>query len=304
MTTGTHGQDPHERREEARRWESAHRRQRFLTGVCVLLLGVVIGLVWVSYPMLRRPDASAREIPTLKDTVDTVRANAKQAEERTADASKAQAQALKDEAAKLGHDLRVHLQDAEKRASASAQAAYANLEARLDGEKKDRTKGIAELKDRVSGLEAERAADKTQIAQLSQEVHELHEQTASKSAQEENQLADLSGSLKGHPEGIERIPFEATKDRDSGLGDGIYLHVSDTDVSYGRVSGWMWLASDDRLIWLRKQGTQRPVVFYGLRDGQKRELVITNVAENSIAGYLLLPKKQAGQDTPSPASAD
>ncbi len=244
-----------------------------------------------------------REIPTLKDRVDALRANAKQTEERAADASKAQAQSLRGEAAKLGHDLRVHVQDAEKRASASAQSAYANLEARLDGEKQDRTQGIAELKDRVSGLESERAADKTQIAQLSQEVHELHKQTATRSAEKQNQLANLSESLKGHPDGIERIPFEATKDRDSGLGDGIYLHVSDTDVSYGQVSGWMWLASDGRLIWLRKQGTQEPVVFYGLRDGQKRELVITNVAENSIAGYLLLPK-QAGQDAPTPASAD
>ncbi len=266
-------------------------------------MGVLIGVVWSTYPVVRQHDASLREIPKLKDAVNTLRASAKHAEERAADASKVRAQELRDEAAKLSRDLRVHAQEAEKRASASAQAAYASLEARLDGEKKNRTQGIAELKDRVSGLESERAADKTQIAQLSQEVHELHDQTVTNSAQEQNRLADLSESLKGRPAGIQRIPFEAAKDRDSELGDGIYLHVNDTDVPYGRVSGWMWLASDGRLIWLRGQGTQRPVVFYGLRDGQKRELVITNVAENSIGGYLLLPK-QTGQDAPSPASGD
>ena len=303
MPIETHRRDPRERREEARHWESARRGQRLLAGACALLLGAVIGLAWYTYPVLRRHDASVREIPTLKNTVDTLRANAKQAEGRAAEASKARTQELRDEAAKLGHNLRVHVQDAEKRATASAQSAYASLEARLEGEKKDRTQGIAELKDRVSGLESERAADKTQIAQLSQEVHELHNQTAATSAQQENQLADLSESLKGRSAGLEKVPFEATKDRDSGLGDGIYLHLSDTDVSYGRASGWMWLASDGRLIWLRGQGTQRPVVFYGLRDGQKRELVITNVAQNSISGYLLLPK-QAGQDAPSPVSGD
>jgi hypothetical protein len=46
---------------------------------------------------------------------------------------------------------------------------------------------------------------------------------------------------------------------------------------------------DRRTIWLRGQGAQEPVVFYGTRDGKRRELVITNVAKNSVSGYLILP---------------
>jgi hypothetical protein len=51
----------------------------------------------------------------------------------------------------------------------------------------------------------------------------------------------------------------------------------------------MWLMPDRRTIWLKGQGAQEPVVFYGVKDGKKREMVITNVTKNSITGYLLLP---------------
>ena len=40
-----------------------------------------------------------------------------------------------------------------------------------------------------------------------------------------------------------------------------------------------------------RQGAQEPLVFYGVKDGKRRELVITNVAKNSVTGYLLLPKE-------------
>jgi hypothetical protein len=46
---------------------------------------------------------------------------------------------------------------------------------------------------------------------------------------------------------------------------------------------------DRRTVWLHDQGAQQPVVFYGVRDGKRKELVITNVTRDSISGYLLLP---------------
>ena len=53
----------------------------------------------------------------------------------------------------------------------------------------------------------------------------------------------------------------------------------------------MWVLPDRRTIWLRQQGAQEPVDFYGYTDGKKRELVITSVTKGSVAGYLLLPKE-------------
>jgi hypothetical protein len=62
----------------------------------------------------------------------------------------------------------------------------------------------------------------------------------------------------------------------------------------------MWVMPERRTIWLRGQGAQQPVTFYGLEDGKKRELVITQVAKNSVVGYLIVPKAaQANRDAAS-----
>jgi hypothetical protein len=50
------------------------------------------------------------------------------------------------------------------------------------------------------------------------------------------------------------------------------------------------------------------VVFYGYEDGKKRELVITNVTQNSVTGYLLAPKQETetaalGDDADARAAA-
>jgi hypothetical protein len=65
--------------------------------------------------------------------------------------------------------------------------------------------------------------------------------------------------------------------------------VDDTDVPDQRMNGWMWILQDRRTIWLRDQGIQDPLVFYGLWDGKKRELWIANVTPSSVTGYLIVP---------------
>ena len=75
------------------------------------------------------------------------------------------------------------------------------------------------------------------------------------------------------------------------LTDGISLYISGTDASYRRANGWLWVMPDHRNIGLRNLAAQEPLTFYGYQDGQKRELVITNVSQAGITGYLLLPKE-------------
>jgi hypothetical protein len=89
---------------------------------------------------------------------------------------------------------------------------------------------------------------------------------------------------------VERVGFEITKNHSRELAPGVSLGITGTDVLYRRATGWMWVMPDRRTIWLRGRGAQEPVVFYGAKDGKRRELVITNVAKNSVTGYLLLPK--------------
>jgi hypothetical protein len=84
----------------------------------------------------------------------------------------------------------------------------------------------------------------------------------------------------------------------------VSLNVKGTDISHRRVSGWMWVMPDRRTIWLRAQGAQQPVVFYGSQDGKRREVVITNVTKDSVTGYVLLPDEGHGTVAASLSTAD
>ena len=101
---------------------------------------------------------------------------------------------------------------------------------------------------------------------------------------------------------VKRVDFEVTRNHSQQLTDDLSLGITGTDVSHRRVTGWMWVMPDRRTIWLKKQGAQEPVVWYGTRDGKRREVVITNVAKNSVSGYVLLPVE--GNSTASAAKGD
>jgi hypothetical protein len=189
------------------------------------------------------------------------------------------------QAADFGRTLRDRIESVSKRASQSTEDAYHKL---------------ANVKDRVSNLESSRQSEGNQIAQLKQDVQQVREAENQQFAalmrdqDRDRQKYDAISSQVA----VRKIPFEATKDNGRDVGDGISLNIESTDPEYNRVSGWIWIASDRRTIWLRDQDAQKPVIFYGNKDGEKRELVFTNVAANTVTGYLLVPG-QAEQPTPS-----
>ncbi|MGD1093556.1 MAG: class D sortase [Bryobacteraceae bacterium] len=84
------------------------------------------------------------------------------------------------------------------------------------------------------------------------------------------------------------IHFNVARNHSSELAPGISLGVTETDVPEQRVDGWMWIAAERRTIWLRNQELSEPVIFYDYRDGKRRELRITDVTANSVAGYLMV----------------
>jgi len=84
------------------------------------------------------------------------------------------------------------------------------------------------------------------------------------------------------------IRFNVARNHSSELAPGISLGITETDVPEQRVDGWMWLMGERRTIWLRNRESSDPVVFYGSQDGKRRELRITDVTRNSVAGYLVV----------------
>jgi hypothetical protein len=302
------------------RWAAAHRRGNFLTGLCVVLAAAIVGLAWYAYPMLKTHDASLHNLPNLRQTVETIGDRVEEAEAKAADSSSAQ-QSLRDQVTDVSRNLRARIETVSKQASQSAEDTYHKLQAQIETEIQAQTERLANVNERVSRLESSRDADQVQIAQLKRELNQVREQAEGRAVQQSSEVAQVRrqmeegradeserlAALKRDQDrdrrnigavsdqiAVQRIPFEAPKDHNRDLADGITLHIDSTNPTYRRVSGWMWVANDRRNIWLRNQSAQEPVIFYGYQDGQERELVITNVTQNSVTGYLLLPK-QASQ---------
>lgn len=319
-----------ERREEEERWERSRRYHRFHAGFSFLLGVAIAVLAWYVYPVIKRQDAS---LATFRDGI---RARVQQLEDKAADRASLQ-QALHDEAAKVQKDLQGRIDAVSRRANQAAEQAYAKLATRLDAEVQSRTDGVANLKDRVATLESSRAEDQTEIAQLKQDLNQQLNQVrqqasdnAAQASQASQELAQVRRDLEDNRAGssqqmeelrrdedqnrsqvaaiadqlaVDKVSFEAGKNHDTELAGGISLYVTGTDVAYRRVNGWMWVPSEHRNLWLRGQSALEPVIFYGSKDGKKRELVFTNVAKNSVTGYLLLPKETM-QASPAAAGGE
>jgi chaperonin cofactor prefoldin len=222
---------------------------------------------------------------------------------------------------RLSRDTRTRIDTASKQAGEAATAAASRIESEVRGE-------VDGLRTRVTTLESSGQRAETRIASLQQELTQVRGELARQSdelaatrrqvdgngAAAEREFSTLRNDQQRVGQNVasiqsglavERVNFEVAKGHSQELAPGISLGLTHTNISNRQVEGWMWVANDRRTIWLRKQGAMEPVVFYGLTDGKKRELVITQVAKGSVAGYLILPKNAGTfQSASSSAAAD
>jgi hypothetical protein len=314
--------EPVPKREDSSGEVESHRHP-VLTGVCVLLIAALVGIAWYTVPALKRHKVSLLDLPRLTQTLDSFGDRLKQAEAKLSDSSNDQ-QSLRGEVAKLRETLRDKVEAVSKQSGLTAAEIYAKIQEQWEPTLKAQSDGLQKVQERVSDLEASHAADRVEIARLQQQLSQVGDQAIQLAAQQSNEVAQIRRQVDENQSGaagqiadlkheqdlerknvdamaegmaVRKVPFEAAKSRQQDLGEGIALYVSGTDPSYRRYSGWMWIAEDRRNIWLRNQGAQQPVIFYGYQDGRKRELVITNVTPDSVAGYLVLPKQSASQSS-------
>ena len=300
--------NPHERHEPRRldedeRWESVRRRHRaFGVGWLILALAIAAG-AWYAYPMLKQHDAALAQFTGVQKTIDALGDQLKQADSKLQSWADQQ-QDVRDQMSKLGKRVEARMESARKQAQEASAETLRKVQAQIDGQ-------IQAVEGRLAHLESADDKQQTRVAELQRELGELRA-NLSKQADELNAVRrqmDENGinherqiaSLKETEESdrrdvnaiedklrVRRVDFEVTKNHSRELAPGISLGLTGTDVAHRRVTGWMWVMPDRRTIWLRGQGAQEPVVFYGYKDGKKRELVITGVTGNSAVGYLLL----------------
>ncbi len=204
---------------------------------------------------------------------------------------------------KLDRKVSSELQLARKQTQELIAQAQGRMQAELD----QRTQVIDT---RLSRVESNQDAEREHLAQLQkqlearvrEEVASVRKDTGSDLAGLHQQVDQSQGELHALARKLdrERVDFEAAKNDTREIVRGISLRVTNTNVSYQRYAGYLWFLPDRRALWLPNVGVQQPVVFYPKQGGQPYELVVTNVAKDSVVGYLLQPA--GGKDALSKAT--
>jgi predicted transcriptional regulator len=280
----------------------SHHRMNWIA--ITLVLVAVIGLGWYFYPSLSQAPAMMAQLPGLQKSFGEMGTRVTATEARLQDWFAGQHE-LQQRVADLQKETEARLRYARKQAG----ELRAELYKAIHGEVLAQTQV---LETKLAKLEAKSEADQALIGKLETDLAALRDETEKQAAKldsvnnqiehdganRDQQLATLNDQVGRENRDLQdltnklamkRVDFEVTRNHSRDLGDGISLGITGTDVSHRRVTGWMWVSTDRRTVWLRGQEALQPVVFYGSRDGKRKELVITNVTTDSISGYLLLP---------------
>jgi len=94
------------------------------------------------------------------------------------------------------------------------------------------------------------------------------------------------------PPAIRKVNFRVGTRDSRELAPGILLRLTWTDPRRHRANGWLWMPHEGRTIWLWNQAAYQPISFRVPEGGQRRELTITSVTRDSVAGYLKFPAGQ------------
>jgi hypothetical protein len=270
--------------------------------VAIFLLAIAIGgLCWYSYPTLKQVPALIAQFPGVQKSLEGLSARLATTEDQIK-AWGGQQQQLRDHVAEVEKALSSRFQAARRQAQDLSQRLYERLHGEMAAQTQATDAKLARLESAnrasLEKLQTEVATLREQTVRQAEQLRNVRANMEREGANRDQQLVSLnqqvgrdSRDLDGLNKklAVKRVDFEVTRHHTQQLTDEISLGITGTDVTHRRVTGWVWLVHDHRTIWLRGQGAQEPVVYYGYRDGKRRELVITNVAKNSVSGYVLLP---------------
>jgi hypothetical protein len=166
-----------------------------------------------------------------------------------------------------------------------------SAEQSIQHEKSEEVSGLrselAEIQRELAGVREENLQHTNQIGQLGQE----HQSTQSRVSGLNRQLSSSQTAVSPLTSQVERkrIDFELQNGRTLQVVDGIYVTVKNTDVERQQVEGWLQIASDGRIVWLRHEAAQHSIDFSSRADSLPYQLVFTRVGQKSAAGYVLVP---------------
>jgi predicted nucleic acid-binding Zn-ribbon protein len=291
--------------------ENSHsglRDPRILWGAIVVIVLSVVGLSWYAHSFMTGTGTLLANIPSLQQLTNTMgdRLNSvdgklnEWASDRTT---------LTDQIAKVEKAASANLKTARNQAQSIAnevgqrvrQEMAENLQ-RLQARLGNVESTQRETADHLSQLQAELTGVRQQMANMQeQNAQRLSEVQAAAEADVNrinNQMSTMRGQVTTHADklqalnnevGRERTTFALSANQTQQVASGIYVTVSHTDVAHQKVDGWMQLADEGRIVWIRGLGAQEALTFATRSDSRTHELVFTAIQPNGVSGYVLLP---------------
>lgn len=284
----------------------------------VALLGVIFFAgIWMGFSQLRDQDSLLGQLPGVQTLVVGVDSRLQAAESALEEMSSENGvlRRMQDQISGFESDLGSALAIV----SEEAQVLGADLARRIEAQMEQR---VGDVETRMADVESSRSSDRTQLARLQEEVDDLRESTRMEMAQLREQdaemgrrtgrdLADVWDTVSDVRQRLEpterelaaiarkvdktRLGFELFEDDAVEIAPGVMLHVNDTNESRQKVSGWLHLVADGRILWVEGQPAQQSIVFYTRNEERSYELVFTHVTRDTAVGYALVPSDGSGR---------
>ncbi len=281
-------------------------RGRGLTGLWggfAILVLTVNGLAWYGYEAARGYDERFANLPDYAQTIQAV--NDRVNEQTAATDSKLESWAgewkgLRDRLAKfeqrVASDFRMLRSFAQEQAQQHANEVQRQLTAEID----NRTEW---LQMRMTRMESTQESQRARIAGLQEELARVR-------AEQNEQLALLRRDTHREMDGLQerltatrgdldalawesarqRVEFEVRREQAFEPIPGLTITLQNTNVPYQRVEeGWVHVVPEGRILWIRSQGIQQPMIFYTQGDSRPYELVFTQLTQDGAVGYLVHP---------------
>jgi len=290
--------------------ESHGRRTKILyiaVGVLILIFALA---TWFAYPALRDHDKTLADMFGLQNFTGGLSERIHSVEGKL-EKTNAGLPELSTRMDQLGTSMKSALQTARTQASAAATQMGQRIKA-------DLTQSIQAIQSRVAGLESNQRETSGHVNQLEEQITSLKRELASmqdqstaaaeriKQLQEEQQtrataMTGLDQKMASHQAALEslnnrvdakRVDFEIQKNKTQEIAPGLFLTVQRADAGKQQIDGKLQVSADSRMMPIRAQGTQIPVVFYSTGENRPMQLVFTKVEKNSVSGYVMVPNQQ------------
>jgi uncharacterized phage infection (PIP) family protein YhgE len=280
---------------------SNSRRVYVLWAVVVLLALSLAGVSWYLYSDLNKSRPLLTDLPALQKLTgamgDRVTAVEGSLKNWTSDRA-----SMTDQMAKLETSMSSNL----KTARNQARSLVTDMGQRI---RQEVGQSVRALQNRIAGVESVQHETQDHVSQLQSEIGNLRQEVASLQQQNALQLSELKQASKSdmdrinnqvsnHSEKLkaltdqvdrQRVPFEVNDNQTHQIAPAIYLTIKHTDVAHQRVDGWMQLAAEGRILWIRGLGAQESFPFATRADNRTQALVITHIGRTGASGYLLVP---------------